>query len=630
MISLLGLDVTDVHEGRGVADVPVRLVVLLPEHFEDALVAADHGVRALTGQIDDLWGALLPVAVHPAVPLREDHERPRHVEVDEPVAGEVEVDPLGGDVRADQQAHRRLRLTEGFHHPLLLHVGHRAVEGGELADAEAEVARQALPQPAEGLDPLGENDEPVLRVGGAPTERLVAVDGREEGPVLGELAGPDAFHGLVEGAEGLHLGGDGWGFAAVPFALPARETRLDGGAAGRRAGKQRLLQGDEEEVAAGGAGRRAEQSARAARTSRHPHPQQRLIGRLLGGGGRDPAMDDLPVAEDALHLVLDVLLEAADDEALPAEVLRFVVVRVGDGGGVQHVHQAGEAARPAVVRGRRQHDEGVRAARQQAGEPAAERARAAVGHVVRLVNDDHVPIGLLQVGPVLGVLLQGVNRDDGFVVVVEGVVVRGDAAADALDADGVEAGERDREAVPELLLELGQHALDGEDEDPPAPAAGDQLADQHSRFEGLAEPHRVGDEDALARLAKRLAGGLQLVANGIHGGGVADVEPFVARRGLPQVAFHEEQAVGEAGRAVADQGRFRGVQHLDLRLQLGEEDGLPFADEFGHADAEELLAAGRRGVHAADHPLGVPDEDTGAGREGDLGWWGRGLVHASE
>ena len=253
---LLGLDVADVHEGRGVADVLVSLVVLLLEHLEDALVAADHRVRALRGQIDDPGGALLSVTVHPAVPLGEDHERPRHVEVDQPVAGVVEVDPLGSHVGTDEEAHRRLRLAEGFHHLLLFHVGHRAVERGELADAETEVARQPLPEPAEGLDPLGEEDEPVLRVGGPPVERLAAVDRGEEGLVLGEIAGPDAFHRRVEGAEGGDLGGDRRGFAAVAFALPASEAGLDGGAAGRRAGEERFLEGDQEEVAADGAGRR--------------------------------------------------------------------------------------------------------------------------------------------------------------------------------------------------------------------------------------------------------------------------------------------------------------------------------------------------------------------------------------
>lgn len=92
-----------------------------------------------------------------------------------------------------------------------------------------------------------------------------------------------------------------------------------------------------------------------------------------------------------------------------------------------------------------------------------------------------------------------------------------------------------------------------------------------------------------------------------------------------------EQAVREAGGAVGNQRGVGGVQHLDLQFQLGEEDGFPFADEFGHSDAEELLAAGGGGVHAADHPLRVPDQDPRAGREGGLGrWCRRGPVHASE
>ena len=116
-----------------------------------------------------------------------------------------------------------------------------------------------------------------------------------------------------------------------------------------------------------------------------------------------------------------------------------------------------------------------------------------------------------------------------------------------------------------------------------------------------------------------LAGGVQLVGDEIHGGGVADVDPFVARHGLAQLAPHEEEAVSEAGGAVRNQDSAGGVEHLDLGFERGEEDGLPFAYEFGHADTEELLAAGGGRVHAADDPLGVPDQHPGAGGEGDLG-----------
>ena len=89
-------------------------------------------------------------------------------------------------------------------------------------------------------------------------------------------------------------------------------------------------------------------------------------------------------------------------------------------------------------------------------------------------------------------------------------------------------------------------------------------ADQDPRFEGLPKSHGVGDQDALAGLAERLAGGVQLVGDEIHGGGVADVDPFVARHCLAELAFHEEQAVGEAGRAVGNQDSAGGVEHLDL------------------------------------------------------------------
>ena len=102
-----------------------------------------------------------------------------------------------------------------------------------------------------------------------------------------------------------------------------------------------------------------------------------------------------------------------------------------------------------------------------------------------LVDDDHVPACLLQIGAVLRVLLEGVDGDDGLVVVVERVVVGRDAAAHALYADGIEPHQRDGEAVPELLLELREHALHGQHQDPPGPAAGDQLADEDPRFKGL-------------------------------------------------------------------------------------------------------------------------------------------------
>ena len=45
-----------------------------------------------------------------------------------------------------------------------------------------------------------------------------------------------------------------------------------------------------------------------------------------------------------LHLILDVLLEATDDQALVTEILGRVVLRVTDRGGVEQRHQRRKAA----------------------------------------------------------------------------------------------------------------------------------------------------------------------------------------------------------------------------------------------------------------------------------------------
>ena len=62
-----------------------------------------------------------------------------------------------------------------------------------------------------------------------------------------------------------------------------------------------------------------------------------------------------------------------------------------------------------------------------------------------------------------------------------------------------------------------------------------------------------------------------------------------------------------------------GVQDLDVRLDGGEEDRLALPHQLRDAVAHELVAAIRGAVDAADHPLGVADHDTGAGRRHGAG-----------
>ena len=149
--------VVDVHERRWIADVAIRLFVLGLEHFQHSAVAANHAVAACRGEVDDLRRAVLAVAVYAAIALREHHQRPRHVEVDEPVAVVVQVDALGGHIRTNDQAHRLGGVAEIFHHALLLQIRHAAVQRFDLIFAQFQILRQTLRQPIQRFDALGED-----------------------------------------------------------------------------------------------------------------------------------------------------------------------------------------------------------------------------------------------------------------------------------------------------------------------------------------------------------------------------------------------------------------------------------------------------------------------------------------
>jgi hypothetical protein len=86
--------------------------------------------------------------------------------------------------------------------------------------------------------------------------------------------------------------------------------------------------------------------------------------------------------------------------AIPHRLIVFadgtIIVRVGDGGGIEHIHQAGETPRSAVMWSDREHDQSVGPPGQQPGELVPlRRFLSAVGHILSLVDHDNVPIGIL-------------------------------------------------------------------------------------------------------------------------------------------------------------------------------------------------------------------------------------------
>ena len=247
---LLGLRVVHLHEGGRVADVPVGLLVLLLEDLEDALVAAHLRVVAAVDQVGDDGRFALAVAVHPAVALLEDHQRPGQVEVHQPVREVVQVDAFACHVGAEQHAQRRLRLAEGLDDGLLLDIAHAAVEDLEGLVLELEVLLHPPLQPVQGLDALGEDHQAVLGVALLPAE-ISALQQREQLLVLAEARGVQVAQCQAQALQGLDLGllvvaglaGARLAAGELPDALGHRDLRR------RRGAEDRLLQADAHQLA---------------------------------------------------------------------------------------------------------------------------------------------------------------------------------------------------------------------------------------------------------------------------------------------------------------------------------------------------------------------------------------------
>ncbi len=187
-----------------------------------------------------------------------------------------------------------------------------------------------------------------------------------------------------------------------------------------------------------------------------------------------------------------------------------------------------------------------------------------------LVNDDQIPVRLLDRGANLAVLLQRVDRDDRSVELVEHVVVCGDLIAHPPDGRAVEARQRDREAGPELLLKLPQHGAGGDDENPVGPTPEDQLGGDQAGLQRLAETDVIGEQEPHPVLGQRHFDGHVLK------GKIVDCSPSErqgsrrrSRRG-PECRLQEQLGVNKAGRVVALEPNLRWIEHDIVVLQLND------------------------------------------------------------
>jgi len=240
------------------------------------------------------------------------------------------------------------------------------------------------------------------------------------------------------------------------------------------------------------------------------------------------------------------------------------------------------------------------------------------GHALALIDHDDVPVGVVKIAAVLAVVLECVDRDDRFVVVVKWVLIGRDLLADPLDADRIEPHQRDPEARPEFLLELHQHALGGHHQRPLAAPSADHLAAEDAAFQRFAQADRIGDQQPLAWHRQGLRSWQQLVWQRIHRGPVAHHQRGISGHATAQVGLKKQQAGAVLGRGVAHQGGVFRLQHLEAAgrlLHLHQEAGFLFAQERRHPHHIDHLLAIGAAAKVAHQPLGAAALDATPGGE---------------
>ena len=537
-----------------------------------------RGLLVSQGQGVDRGGVALPVAVDAPVALLEADKGPGDVVVHEQVALLVQVEALGGHVRGQEHPDRGTLLAEGLHSGLDGVVGLAGVEGADRVLGHVQAAGELARQHLNGVNAFGEDDDTGVAV-------LAHAELLQEG---GERPGLGRSSHL--GGQGVQTG-QGAPLSGLGGAVGARQGAQavgDGGAQGLRGGQEGLEQGPGEERAAlaghgGGPARGVE-----------PHGVQLGHDLALGGAGGhrvDGRLEALTPAVGDLGAHLRAAAVAAHVEV--GDVSRGVGAGVGDRRGVQQGDELGEGLRAAVVGRGRGQDEGVGVPRQDPGQLVV--LGAAVDEVVALVDDDGVPAVGAQVVAVQVRVLQGVDGDDHPVEVGEGVASGGQVPLDALDAGGVQAHQGDAEAREHLVLELLEDRARRDHEDAVPAAAGNELGQGDADLQGLAQAHRVADQQARAQVGQHGPGRAQLVVQVVQEGAVTGDHAGVRHR--DRAAAHDgvqpQARTQERPGGVRYQADLTRVEAPDL-VDGGEEGGLVVPHELGGARDLQPHARGGR------------------------------------
>ena len=144
------------------------LFVLFDQNFQIAQIPADSFIIRLGVEVADHGRAGLAIAVHTAIALLKDHQRPGNVEMNQPVCLIVQVEALGRHIRRNEQPQRGMGTTKIFHRLLDLLIRQLAVQNGHGLSFQAQHGGQVLLQKMQGFDALGKEDQAVGGVGAGP------------------------------------------------------------------------------------------------------------------------------------------------------------------------------------------------------------------------------------------------------------------------------------------------------------------------------------------------------------------------------------------------------------------------------------------------------------------------------
>ncbi|MNP15231.1 hypothetical protein D3C76_1075810 [compost metagenome] len=133
------------------------MLVLINQDFQIAQITTNVLIARQSEQIANLRRMDLTIAIHPAISLLEDHQRPGNVEVNKAVSLVMQVETFGSHIRGDQQAQRRMGFTEIFDSLLDILVGQLTMQNGNGIIFESQSSGQFLLEEFQGFHTFGEN-----------------------------------------------------------------------------------------------------------------------------------------------------------------------------------------------------------------------------------------------------------------------------------------------------------------------------------------------------------------------------------------------------------------------------------------------------------------------------------------